>query len=474
MQNKYLVGIVLLGLVFRLINLDQSLWLDEATSILVARDFSVSQILTKFSPGDFHPPLYYLVLHFWIYLFGSSEIGARSLSVFLGLLGIILIYMIGSKLFSKNVGLVAALLLSIAPLHIYYSQEARMYVPASTIALAVVWFFLRVVEGPRNLLFWVLFSLSSILLIYTDYPLLFLFPFLGVYLIAFQRKMLAENIKKWSVLVLALVLSFGIWSQTFYSQFLVSMAVKTDVPGWWMVLGGVNAKQLALVPTKFMVGRISSYDKEIYALGVGIAALVFLIPLKNSLLNWKNTKFTWLWLIVPLLLAALVGLKLSIYSYFRFLFVLPAFYLLVAAGGSFCRNNNLKKLLLVGVIAVNLTSTSIYLFNPRFHREDWKSAVSWIENNSQDSTTAIFVANSQRDPYRYYSQTVPSYGPEGVNGGYQFIWLVRFSQPIFDPKDKLRHDIENAGYKKIEEKDFNGVVIWKYEKSNSLAYANRY
>jgi len=229
-QNKYLVGIVLLGLVFRLINLDQSLWLDEATSILVARDFSVSQILTKFSPGDFHPPLYYLVLHFWIYLFGSSEIGARSLSVFLGLLGIILIYMIGSKLFSKNVGLVAALLLSIAPLHIYYSQEARMYVPASTIALAVVWFFLRVVEGPRNLLFWVLFSLSSILLIYTDYPLLFLFPFLGVYLIAFQRKMLAENIKKWSVLVLALVLSFGIWSQTFYSQFLVSMAVKTVEP----------------------------------------------------------------------------------------------------------------------------------------------------------------------------------------------------------------------------------------------------
>src|SRR3989339_1407485 len=73
----------------------------------------------------------------------------------------------------------------------------------------------------------------------------------------------------------------------------------------------------------------------------------------------------------------------------------------------------------------------------------------------------------KKKKYRNYSQTVPSYGPEGVNGGYQFIWLVRFSQPIFDPKDKLRHDIENAGYKKIEEKDFNGVVIWKYEKSNS-------
>jgi len=50
--------ILLLCLAVRLIGLNQSLWLDEAISANVAKNYSYSEIVNKFSINDFHPPLY--------------------------------------------------------------------------------------------------------------------------------------------------------------------------------------------------------------------------------------------------------------------------------------------------------------------------------------------------------------------------------------------------------------------------------
>ncbi|MCK4588787.1 glycosyl transferase family 39, partial [Candidatus Woesebacteria bacterium] len=77
-------AILILGLVLRLISINQSFWLDEATSALVARDMSFAQILSQFSPADFHPPFYYFLLKIWTATFGVSEVGARSLSIIVG------------------------------------------------------------------------------------------------------------------------------------------------------------------------------------------------------------------------------------------------------------------------------------------------------------------------------------------------------------------------------------------------------
>ena len=84
--NFPILAILLIGLILRLISINQSFWLDEATSVWVARDFSLKDILTKFSPGDFHPQLYYLILKAWIALFGSGEVAVRTMPVLLGLL----------------------------------------------------------------------------------------------------------------------------------------------------------------------------------------------------------------------------------------------------------------------------------------------------------------------------------------------------------------------------------------------------
>ena len=75
---------------------------------------------------DQHPPLYYILLHFWMKL-GDNAVTARSLSALTGALTIPAIYWLGRRLAGRDVGLLAALLLALSPFHVRFAQETRMY-----------------------------------------------------------------------------------------------------------------------------------------------------------------------------------------------------------------------------------------------------------------------------------------------------------------------------------------------------------
>lgn len=455
MQSKYVLLLILLfGLILRLFSLNQSLWLDEATSILAAKNFSFQDLILKFSPGDFHPPLYYLVLKAWIIIFGTSEIAVRILSVLFGVATIFVVYLIGKKLFGFKVGMATAAFLATAPLHIYYSQEARMYSLETLLAVSIVWFLVN--EK------WIGFIAATALLLYTDYlPALLIIPLL-----------LIKGRKVFLPLIVVFLL-LSPWIPIFLTQLQNGLAVHTNAPNWWVTLGKTNLKELSLVPVKFMLGRISFYNKSLYTLVVLLCSSIFGTIMFSALKGWKKTKILWFVFVFPILASAFLGLYISVFSYFRLLFVLPFFYLLVAVGIFSVTRKELKMGLGVLVIAINLVAISVYLFNPRFHRENWKGAVSWIEQDANHaSAAALFVTNNQRDPYMYYTVKVPSYGPDGLErGNFEKIYLMRYVQPIFDPQDNLRKKVEMAGYQKVGEKDFNGVTIWVYERN---IYANLY
>jgi len=73
--------ILIAGLILRLFKLDQSLWLDEAINVTFVKNLNLRSLVFEYSIGDFHPPLYHLILHFWLIL-GKSEVWARLPSVF--------------------------------------------------------------------------------------------------------------------------------------------------------------------------------------------------------------------------------------------------------------------------------------------------------------------------------------------------------------------------------------------------------
>ena len=69
-----IIIILLIALVLRLISINQSLWLDEAINVNVASTLDVKKLIFEYALGDFHPPLFHIILKYWIDVFGSSEI----------------------------------------------------------------------------------------------------------------------------------------------------------------------------------------------------------------------------------------------------------------------------------------------------------------------------------------------------------------------------------------------------------------
>lgn len=432
--------ILFLGILLRLISLNQSLWLDEATSALVAK-MSFADMFTKFLPGDFHPPLYYIFLKWWVYFFGATEMSIRIPSLVFGVATIWITYLIGKKILNEKLAYTAALLTATSGLLIYYSQEARMYSMAALMTSLTFLFFLN-----RK---WVIFSITIALLGMTDYVALLILPVFWI--------LGHKNIKKIILSHIPLLILFLFWGKIFITQLSGGIAIQGSA--WWGILGTASFKNILLIPVKFILGRISFDSDQIYF------AVVFSVFLIFEYLLYKSKgapKILWFWLVTPIALGIILSFKIPTLSYFRFIFCLPAFYLLVANGignsGKFFRN------ILIFIFLINICSSFYYLGSPRFWREDWRGLVTFIEGQKSEKSVTVFIADSNMEAYRYYAPNAKITGPAGIDSKFEDIWLMRYLVEIFDPTDKTKRRIEKIGYIKSGEYNFNGIPVWHYSK----------
>ncbi len=156
---QILIGLTLIGVFLRFYNLGwNSLWLDEASTLGFARQ-SFLGIWESTAGGEFNPPLFYWLEHGML-LFGESEFVLRFLPALLGVLTIPVVYLIGEEFRDRNVGIIAAALLTFSPFHIYYSQEARAYAPMLFFFSLALLFYLRAGRSNETRS-WILFGVSS-------------------------------------------------------------------------------------------------------------------------------------------------------------------------------------------------------------------------------------------------------------------------------------------------------------------------
>jgi mannosyltransferase len=429
--------IILAGLLLRLISINQSLWLDEATSVIVAK-MPLTDIFTRFLPGDFHPPLYYLIIKYWSIVFGYSEVALRIPSVLFGLGTIYITYLIAKKIFNKNVGLLSALLVATSGLLIYYSQEARMYCLAAFLVSWLVYLFLEKK--------WILFSIVLALLALTDYVSLFIIPVFWLIGTKDWKKLALSHIPMLSV--------FTVWFPIFQKQ--LSSGMSLEGSSWWNLLGPATFKNAALIPVKFILGRVSFDNKIFYGIVAFSVILLFSFILYKVR---KGSKLIWGWLVLPVILGILISFKIPTLSYFRFIFCLPALYILIAEGID--KLSKYKYVFLATVLIMNLSSSMYYLLTPRFQREDWRAAA-----RSIGTDIIVMPVSSQTEALEYYGKGKQIVNINNFNGGQKEIWLSRYVWQVFDPKDLARKKLESLGYNKVEESNFNGVVFYKYESRN--------
>ncbi|HWI97064.1 MAG TPA: glycosyltransferase family 39 protein [Solirubrobacterales bacterium] len=150
-----------LGAAMRFASLDvQSYHHDEVITALRVIPGSFTDMLHAVKNSESNPPLYYVLAWGWAKAFGTHEVGLRSLSALLGTATIPLAYCIGAELAHRRAGLIAAALLAVNPMLIWYSQEARSYALLVFFSAASLLFFVRALRtrGARDLALWALAS----------------------------------------------------------------------------------------------------------------------------------------------------------------------------------------------------------------------------------------------------------------------------------------------------------------------------
>lgn len=143
-----------------------SIWFDEAFSAYIAQ-FSFWDI-ARFTAGDVHPPFYYWLLKIWSDLFGTTELAYRSLSILFGLAAIVVAFFLMRKLFGRRVAGVSLLFLTVSPMLVRYSDEARMYTLSTLIVLGATYLLVKAMETKQRK-YWLLYGVLVSLGMWTHY-----------------------------------------------------------------------------------------------------------------------------------------------------------------------------------------------------------------------------------------------------------------------------------------------------------------
>ena len=161
----------------------QSLWRDEAFSVLAAErplSFIVGHI-------GFEPPVYYTLLHFWMKLFGEGEIAVRFLSVIGFTLATVIVIEWADVLYKKHwLAWFTPLFFFLNPMLLYYAFEVRTYAWYMFFATASLYTY-----ATKR---WKWFAISSVLGFYTHLYFLPYFAVLGIHWIATNWQVFRKNI----------------------------------------------------------------------------------------------------------------------------------------------------------------------------------------------------------------------------------------------------------------------------------------
>lgn len=455
----YIFLILLLSFILRLIHLNQSFWLDEAAQVIEsARSLDLQfQIIS-----DFHPPLYHLLLHFWMYL-GQSEIWIRLLSVIFAILSIFLTYLFAKEFTDDKRALISAFLLAIAPYHIWYSQEARPYMFFVLISLLSSYSLLKKK--------WFLYTLSVILSIYSFYFSAFMIMGHLAYILFLNKAL----IKKYILCNLAAFLTFLPWLPYFIKQ--LQNGMSGAFSGWSSVVSIPALKLIPLSFAKFVYGRGTIDNNIYYGLYLLPSILIFLYSVYVISTDRKGKTLLILFF-SPLIFAFIASFYFPISAPQRLIFLLPLFYLIIAKAADFALYS--WKILLGVVFLTSMAGVFDYYTNPNVQREQWRQAVNYINWTSNPQTSiSLFVFPEPFAPIQWYKL---NNSPAGIASKFNLsdqdliqskdiisnkktIYLFQYLTGLTDPQNKIQTYLTSLGYVQERILNYPGVgFIYIYDK----------
>ena len=389
------MSLVLIALVVRLIGLSlDSLWFDEVFSVRTAalclRD------IVSLTAHDVHPPLYYLLLHFWTKLFGETESAVRMLSVAFSVLSVFVIFRLALELFNRRIAFFAALLTTLSPLQVFYAQETRMYAQLTCLSTISVYFFLRwLKDGAR--VSSALYIISTTMLLYTHLYAVFIVMAQVLYfafLFFLARETFQKHLGGWLRMNFITILLFLPWMMIAFQQAARAKAnFWIKAPDWLMpfqtLIEYCGSLWLTLLLLPLFIYGVKRRTEQ-----SGSVEMASLPHLRSFLL---------LWLILPISLPFLLSKLITPFYLTKYTLAasLP-FYLFAAVGLSQVRRLVWQAVL--GVLVCVCCGLALSNDLTRQKRERWRDAAYNVERAAESGDLVLFNSAGSYLSFTHYAK----------------------------------------------------------------------
>jgi len=387
-------------------------WFDECFSVVAARlDWRNFLHLLWWREGNMS--LYYVLLRGWLH-FGGTEFFIRSLSVVLAVAGLPAIYWLACILFDRRTAIIAVALLSVNAYHIRYAQEARSYSLFFLLAVLSSGFFCAYLEKPsrRNLLGYVS---SSVFCVYAHFYALPLLGTQGLALWMAEKHSPARG-RNDEVGSLRELRRAWIWIGVSVLPLIVFIAKTGAGPIRWIQRPGI--RDIAVFYER-LVGNGGWVLLALYlaACAVAVAPFVDQIFTREGLAEGKlwRVRFLLLWLLFPVILTGILSLARPVFLGRYFIFVLPPFILLAAAGLGRLNKRWQLGVALAVMLVFSVKGTLAY-YNSDFdlERDAIGPASNYVLDHAQSGDTVIFYIPGTRVGYEFYRSLRGDSGPEVI------------------------------------------------------------
>jgi len=267
-----------------------SIWDDEAHTYWNTHSL-ISDVFSRSSEANaVHPPLYFIVIHYWMIIFGDSATSMRLPSLIFGLITIFFVYKLGTLLSNKTVGLLASLLIAISVCHIQHLQDARPYSLFAFLTTLSFFFYINLVSK-KSISIMAGYIVSSSLMLYTHFFSFFILlgqNIISIYTIYFSDDK-KTNIRKWITSQIILFFLYLPWLKITIDTFILGTN-----EGFWLKRPGVN---YIIETFKIYSGSRISFPtystNETFDILFWVSiffCLIAILPIKFELYNYKKIK----------------------------------------------------------------------------------------------------------------------------------------------------------------------------------------
>ena len=458
-------GIVALGALLRLRALSaKSFWLDEIASVVIAR-MPGHSFWHWLWTEEGNMALYYVMLRPWLEIH-LGEGMVRLLSVLPGIASLPVMYVLGKRLFSRGVGLLAALFLALSTCAVVYSQEARAYSWLLFSVIVSTYFFARLIAQPTYTMACA-YGLAA--------GVTFYFHYFGL-LVPLAH----------AVSLMALPKEGRPWRQPLWAAAIISMLA---APVLWMIhIQPVGHLDWVSKPSLLELYHLGVFLAAESGKGVGPALLVVELVLlvvffRAMIAQHRNAEahrdfFPYALvasaLLTPIIFSLLVSIVRPLFFH-RFLIIcLPAWLLAVAAAICTLSQRRIATLAVAGVCFLSLVSTAMSYSRVR---EDWRGAVNFLIDNARSQDVVLYYQSVGGWAAENYRDWLPGGGanrptPVSVElqssdwrskvAGARRVWLVEYPANLPDGTTRTIEAELHSRYSAVAEQKYRAVTVTEF------------